>query len=228
MVPIRHLGLADAQTGVSRGSKPMNFLSASTPLKLGFLTVLEEPSGYLGGYLVTNAWGRPLEFRLSTAVQPSRVQQILYGDTMRPYVCADLIGKTLIEKTATAAQIIVTDCHPALDLRRLIEIPVVWLTTSADRLVPLSPWGRGVRGEGAQESEETSESDSLPDCADIAAPVTSLPVGNVYCHRQFGADKPAVCKLMERLPDAFDLAEPFARIREAIGEARKIGVTNRT
>ena len=50
----------------------MNFLSASTPLKLGFLTVLEEPSSYLGGYLVTNAWGRPLEFRLSTAVQPSR------------------------------------------------------------------------------------------------------------------------------------------------------------
>src|SRR5713226_783676 len=42
VVPIRHLGLADAQTGVSRGSKPMNFLSASTPLKLGFLTVLEE------------------------------------------------------------------------------------------------------------------------------------------------------------------------------------------
>ena len=90
----------------------MNFLSASTPLKLGFLTVLEEPSGYLGGYLVTNAWGRPLEFRLSTAVQPSPVQQILYGDTMRPYVCADLIGKTLVEKTATDIQIIVTDCQP--------------------------------------------------------------------------------------------------------------------
>jgi hypothetical protein len=184
----------------------MNFLSASTPLKLGFLTVLEEPSGYLGGYLVTNAWGRPLEFRLSTAVQPSRVQQILYGDTMRPYVCADLIGKTLIEKTATAAQIIVTDCQPALDLRRLIEIPVVWLVTSSDSGDVAPP----------------------PDASDVDAPVTSLPVGNVYCHPQFGTDKPAVCKLIERLPDALDLAEPFARIREAIGEARKMSVTSRT
>jgi hypothetical protein len=206
----------------------MNFLSASTPLKLGFLTVLQEPSGYLGGYLVTNAWGRPLEFRLSTAVQPSRVQQILYGDTMRPYVCADLIGKTLIEKTATEAKIIITDCRQVLDLRRLIEIPVVWLATSGNHSIPHSARGRGVRGEGAQESEETSESDSPPDRADIAALVTSLPVGNVYCHPQFGADKPAVCKLMERLPEAFDLAEPFARIREAIGEARKMGVTSRT
>ena len=206
----------------------MNFLSASTPLKLGFLTVLEEPSGYLGGYLVTNAWGRPLEFRLSTAVQPSRVQQILYGDTMRAYVCADLIGKTLLEKTATAAQIIVTDCQPALDLRQLIEIPVVWLTTSGDRLVPLSLGGRGVRGEGAQEINEASQSGPSLASADIAAPVTSLPVGNVYCHPQFGADKPMVCKLIERLPNALDLAEPFIRIREAMGEARKMSVTSRT
>ena len=48
-------------------------------LHLGFLTVFAEPTGYLGGYLVTNSWGRPLEFRLSTAVQPNKVQQILYG-----------------------------------------------------------------------------------------------------------------------------------------------------
>ena len=35
-------------------------------LHIGFLTVYAEPTGYLGGYLVTNSWGRPLEFRLST------------------------------------------------------------------------------------------------------------------------------------------------------------------
>src|SRR5581483_8078339 len=40
------------------------------PLHIGFLTVLHEASGYLGGYLVTNVWGRPVEFRLSSAVQP--------------------------------------------------------------------------------------------------------------------------------------------------------------
>ena len=78
----------------------------TTPLNLGFLTVLHESSGYLGGYLVTNLWGRPLEFRLSTAVQPNRVQQILYGGTLQPYICADLIGKTLVDKTAPPVQLI--------------------------------------------------------------------------------------------------------------------------
>src|SRR5947209_11673269 len=110
----------------------MNSLSASDPLKLGFLAVLEEPSGYIGGYLVTNAWGRPLEFRASNPVQPNRVQQVLYGGTLRPYICADLIGKTLVDKTATGAQIIVTDCRPVLDLRRLIETPIVWLAISGE------------------------------------------------------------------------------------------------
>ena len=67
-------------------------------MTLGFLTVLHENAGYVGGYLVTNQWGRPLEFRLSTAVQPNRVQQILYGGTLLSYICADLIGKTLVDK----------------------------------------------------------------------------------------------------------------------------------
>src|SRR5437773_707729 len=43
-------------------------------LTLGFLTVLHDAAGFTGGYLVTNAWGRPLEFRLTTPVQPNRVQ----------------------------------------------------------------------------------------------------------------------------------------------------------
>src|SRR5437868_2975525 len=58
-------------------------------LNLGFLTVLHETNGYLGGYLVTNNWGRPLEFRLSTAVQPNRIHQILYGGTLEAYICRE-------------------------------------------------------------------------------------------------------------------------------------------
>src|SRR5260221_11494922 len=99
----------------------------TTP-NLGFLTVLHENAGYLGGYLVTNGWGRPLEFRLSTAVQPNRVQQILYGATLKPYIYADLIGKTLVEKCGTAAALIITDCAPALEWRQCIATPSACLS----------------------------------------------------------------------------------------------------
>ena len=52
----------------------MGQTSTLTTVNIGFLTILHEANGYLGGYLVTNQWGRPLEFRLSTAVQPNRVR----------------------------------------------------------------------------------------------------------------------------------------------------------
>src|SRR5438270_13891896 len=91
---------------------------------LGFLTIVRDGAGYLGGYLVTNLWGRPLEFRLSSAVQPNRVQQVLYGQSLEPYICADLLGKTLVDKTATSAQVILTDHPSALDLRLRLEVPV--------------------------------------------------------------------------------------------------------
>jgi hypothetical protein len=195
----------------------VNYLSPSPTFNLGFLTVLQEANGYLGGYLATNAWGRPLEFRLGTAVQPNRVQQILYGPTLRPYICADLIGKTLVEKTTTAVQVIVTDFRPVLELRRSIEIPVAWLCASGARYSPAST----ARGEAGLDSDDVPQ---FLDCGDAHAPALSLPAVSIFCHPQFTADKTLVCRLIERLTETLDLAEPFARIREAIGEARKMSV----
>lgn len=156
--------------------------AATTGWNLGFLTILQDPTGWLGGYLVTNGWGRPLEFRLSTAVQPNRVQQILYGATLEPYLCADLIGKTLMEKTATAAQVVVTDHPAALELRGQIDVPVGLLEAHG------------------------------------------LPSVGLRAHPRFPQDEDALRQLLDR---ELDLTEPFARVREAIAEARKLGVTAR-
>ena len=180
-------------------------MTAPAALNVGFLTVLHEAIGFLGGYLVTNQWGRPLEFRLSTAVQPNRVQQILYAGTLGPYICADLIGKTLLDKTSVAVQLIVTDTQAALDLRQRVNFPVLWLAT-----VGLEP---------------SSEAGASP--AALAVGPAPSDRGTLYCHRHFPADAGASRELLAGLTGAIDLAEPFARIREAIGEARKMGVTGR-
>jgi hypothetical protein len=161
---------------------------------------LHEPSGYLGGYLVTNFWGRPLEFRLSSAVQPNRVQQILYGGTLQPYICADLIGKTLVEKAAVGVQLILTDREPVLDLRQRVEVPVAWLAPAGDALAEtFVAQGAAVRAAAGEH-------------------------GPVVCHPRYPADVGVVRELLERLDGTLDLAEPFGRIRDAIGEARKMGV----
>jgi hypothetical protein len=167
---------------------------------LGFLSVIEEGTGFYGGYLVTNNWGRPLEFRLSSAVEPNRVQRILYGPTLRPYICGGLIAKSLIEKSTVPAQLILADCDAVLDLRLDLPTPLAWLAPVAHPV--------------AQSMEQAG------------AAVKCTETHMLLVHRRFLGD---VALIRERLAsvEANDWAEPFERIREALAEARKLGATSR-
>jgi hypothetical protein len=171
-------------------------------LNLGFLTVLHESNVYVGGYLVTNQWGRPLEFRLSTAVQPNRVQQILYAGTLQAYICADLIGKTLVDRAGVPVQLVVTDEEAVLDLRLRMDCPVAWIAP------PNDPLAARLVAAGAEVRPAAAGKPAL------------------LCHPRFLSDLPLLRTLLDRI-EGMDLAEPFGRIREAIGEARKMGVTSR-
>lgn len=171
-------------------------------IHLGFLTVFAEANGYLGGYLVTNSWGRPLEFRLSTAVQPNKVQQILYGSTLTEYLCAELIGKTLIEKTATPAHLIVTDALHVLPIRGRLDLPTVAALPEAD--IPSFNVDRPL--------------------ATFSHLRSSVPL---VLDARFADDEQRIQAILDRVDAALELTEPFARIREAMGEARKMGVTSR-
>lgn len=169
--------------------------TTTTPATVGFLSIVTDASGVFGGYLVTNAWGRPLEFRLSTAVSPNRVQQILYGPTLTDYLHVELIGKTLIEKTSTQPTVVVTDSPAALGLRARLGVPVVCVNAApADDLLTL-PGGRST------------------------APLSYS--------AKYAEDRAVLEARLDAIDPAVDLAEPFGRIREAMAEARKMGVTSR-
>src|SRR6266404_1210747 len=62
----------------------MSRRDAASEAAVGFLTVVSsEPHGLVGGYLVLNALGRPLEFHCTAPVKPNRAQEILYGATLQ-------------------------------------------------------------------------------------------------------------------------------------------------
>ncbi len=168
---------------------------AAANVTVGFLSVVTDSSGVYGGYLLTNAWGRPLEFRLSTAVQPNRVQQILYGPTLAEYLHADLIGKTLVEKAIAAPGLIVADSLAALGL-----------------------WSRlGVMTVSVAPAEG-------PTVRSLTTPRSPVPLSYPT---KYAGELGALTARLEQIDPAVDLSEPFARIREAMTEARKLGVANR-
>jgi len=98
---------------------------AAPKAQLGFLGVVNlAGTGFVGGLLVTNQLGRPLEFQCTTPVKPNRTQEILYGPTLTSFVCAELIGKTLFERLQVKPQVIVSDQPEMLALRSVISLPV--------------------------------------------------------------------------------------------------------
>lgn len=189
---------------------------------LGFLTVLDYADcGLIGGYLVLNRAGRPLEFHCTTPVKPNRAQQILYGPTLEPYLFGEQIGRALVGKSDVEPEVICTDRQQVLALREFIEVPVALVLLGGPSAAP-------------------DEHDDLAD-PPLASPdnpihrlEASHTIGPHHLAFPLGRNRLAVSPLavgdreliadrLGELAETFDLAEPFQRIREAIEEARRGG-----
>ena len=164
---------------------------------LGFLSALDRaPHGVLGGYLLLNQSGRPLEFHCTVPVKPNRAQEILYGATLRPYLYGELIGQTLFKKATSVPVVLCTDHRDMLALRSFVSVPVVQVF--------------GGDGASSSDGELVSRSDAF-----------ELGFNKLAVDPAHASDRQLVADQLGELATSFDLSEPFTRIREAIQEAQQ-------
>ncbi len=175
----------------------MDLLSGKPLSAFGFLTVLQSPEhGLFGGYLVLSPQGRPLEFRCSTPIAPSRAQEILYGPTLRSYLLAEVIGQALVSTADLPVRLILTD------LRDMAPLALV----RAEPVVCVEPIATDAASPTAQIALE---------CNSIKYKGFGLILGPTAAWEP--ADLPA---MIEPLAAHVDLCEPFERIRAALTEAQ--------
>jgi hypothetical protein len=148
------------------------------PFRLGFLTAVEDAErGMVGGLLVTNHFGRPLEFQCTTPLQPNRTQRILYGPTLRPYVLVEVIGRTLVEKVGVKPHLVLIEASELLELRQFVAVPVASLSIPGESTPP-SPEGLPVGKQWLRFHPNFAEDVALirprlaqvPDSADLLEP----------------------------------------------------------
>jgi hypothetical protein len=157
----------------------------------GFLTVLESAEhGLFGGYLVLSPLGRPLEFRCSTPIAPSRAQEILYGPTLRPYLFAEVIGQSLVSGSELPVVAILTDQRDVLPLGALRGAVVLHVAPAVNATEPC----------GANELD-------FAGCRICAGAGPTLSLAEVEA-------------LLAPLAARVDLCEPFGRIIAALAEAQ--------
>lgn len=186
-----------------------------SPGALGFLTVLEHDAlGLVGGYLILNAAGRPLEFHCTAPVKPNRAQQILFGPTLAPYLYGEQIAQTLLTTASVEPLAVCTDVERVLAVRDFVSLPVALVLGADDESVAGGP-EPFASNPATRTSVWRVDAPHRP-----AGHLTQFAVGRNRLAVARDADRDAIARRLENLGE-FDLREPFGRIREAVEEAHK-------
>ena len=190
---------------------------------LGFLTVVEYPEhGLIGGYLVLNRAGRPLEFHCTA---PSQAQPGP-ADPLRPHAGALSVWRANRPRPAEQATaepaVICTDREPALAVREFVEVPVALVIPDGTRSGSRDPIRLGrLNDPGALAAEGRVYRLDSPHPSRAGPPVFRLGRNCLAVSPLAAGDRELIASRLGDLAETFDLAEPFQRIREAIEEARR-------
>lgn len=152
--------------------------------RLGYLIVgTPVPNVYIGGLMVVDGRGLPLEFRYTEPIQPSKIQQVLYGSALSRFIKTEVILGTLLNSVENKPQVLVVSDDtfliktPALEgftVTRLMEtrlpslrpVGILEKVGAAEFLLQLTPDGSPVRVQLPVEHPSAVAADtpsSLPD-----------------------------------------------------------------
>jgi hypothetical protein len=162
--------------------------------QMGFLRVAQTDLGHVGGLLVANHLGRPVEFQCTTPVRPNRTQEILYGATLQPFLFSELIGRTLFERLNVKPDLILVQQESLLELRHEIPVPVACVVSPDDTKRDLADQTRIQLGRQL-----------------------------LRFHPDFASDCDHAAQWASRIPHDADLAEPLERVRDALQETLRAG-----
>ena len=174
--------------------------NVSQPGKIAFLGYMEFDSGasYRGAILITDDWGKPLEFRCTAPVKPNAVQRTLYGQTLLPHVLVELIGIPLLDSVQEHPEIIIIENNLFFDLRLKTETPVL-----------------RVRRQGA-DVKLTSEEGNKAKPVVISSDSGKFDPVIMETHWQFAGDMDCSQTKLRELFGRWDLVEPFARLTASL------------
>ena len=186
----------------------------------GFLTITENQRlGLIGGYLVLNHLGRPLEFHCTTPVRANRAQEILYGRTLDAFLYGEQIAQTLIKRAKVKTHAVLTDRLQVLTVQEFVEMPICYMNCKVSEIKQ-------------KLSVYVSENNDLPgenhDWVDSCACFSTFrwsehTIGRyklVFPELVAGTTNETIDEL-KNVSSTIDLLEPFERIRLAIEEAQK-------
>lgn len=149
------------------------------PIKLAYFMAVKEGASYLGGLMVTDTSGIPLDFRYTEPITPTRLQSILYGKSLEPHLKEEVIQKTLLKELKVTPDLFILSAAelsggwsgdgkcPALAVQKSQEAPLakvgdVFRTGPRDLLIQLSEGSAPLRVMFAVTVDAVAQEQALP------------------------------------------------------------------
>jgi hypothetical protein len=179
----------------------------SGDFKLGYLMVSSPvPNVYVGGIMVTDPRGLPVEFRYTEPIQPTKIQQVLYGQVLSAYIKREVILETLLKNIESRFKcLLVEDEH-------LVDYPAkgyVILRVAATKSSPIGAVGK---------TQDISPGEMLLQVTAESSPVR-LYQGKAKATTEddsSGEKPPETTSLLLEAGQSMDIIEPLRRIEKAL------------
>lgn len=160
---------------------------------LGFLTVVDHARyGLVGGFLVLNPAGRPLEFHCTSPVKPNRAQEILYGNTLKPYLYGEQMARVLLTRSRTPVRFVLTDTPAILPVQEFVAEPIVLVSDPRNRAEPENRDDEDRAGDrsgflpGFHSDSDSNERDVREISEELDASLRAFGIENANLQRETG------------------------------------------
>ncbi|HMN99457.1 MAG TPA: hypothetical protein PKD59_08595 [Miltoncostaeaceae bacterium] len=164
----------------------------------GFLVVRAGDDGtYVGGLMVTDVSGLPVDFRYTDPVTPTRLQRALYGAVLDRYLRSEVVLRTLLDALEGPPSLLLVDDADLLG-EAIDGFPVALVAPS--KAEPIGPVGaQSAEGAGTFLLQADPSGHPLR---------VSLPAGSPH--------EAAVAGALVALSARMDVLEPVARVQDAL------------
>ncbi|MBD3174584.1 MAG: hypothetical protein GF320_05365 [Armatimonadia bacterium] len=164
------------------------------------MTATDEARGaYIGAVMVTDGRGLPTEFRHTEPILPTRIQKVLYGQALDPYLRTDVIGSCLLRDLQSQPGAVLVREEVLLALEDQVPCPVLCLFASNQE--PLGAVGEWRESDGRSFLMQLSEQ---------GGPT------RVRCAREDPGLLSAARDILTAAIDETDVLEPLDRLEEAV------------
>ncbi len=171
-------------------------MSNPTP---GYMVTLFENGAYLGGLMITNDRGIPIDFKYTDPVTPTKVQRIIYGSVLEQYIRNHVIIGAIMKEALNPPPFYIVSQHQLHEIQEANDMAL--LAVQRTQFAALNEKGATSR---AKENECLLQSWNDPHPLRIM--FGSVPVDQ----------QEAILKDLVYLSKHMDLVEPLERLEKAL------------